>query len=88
MSQTPCAASNATTGSLARVCSPAGRLAVVSPGSSPLRHVRPSSAETANPMFVAAPSNRRPTWYVTTVVRPTVRLSGSTSVSCWLSGFV
>ena len=38
------------------------------------------------PMFVAAPSNRRPTWYVTTVVRPTVRLSGSTSVSCWLSG--
>ena len=39
-------------------------------------------------MLSAAPSNRRPTWKVATVVRPTVKLSGSTWVSCWLSTFV
>jgi hypothetical protein len=44
--------------------------------------VAPLSAVTAKPMFVDAPSTWRPTWNVATVVRPNVKLSGSTSVSC------
>ena len=39
----------------------------------------PSSVVTAKPTFVAAPSKRRPTWKAATVVRPNVKLSGSTS---------
>ena len=85
MSHVPCRASNATAGSLARSLMPAGTLASVRPGRSPLRHVAPSSLVTANPMFVAAPSKRRPTWNVATVVRPNVKLSGSTSVWCCAS---
>ena len=82
MSHVACAASYATTGSLARALTPAGRLATVRPGRRPLRHEAPSFVVTANPTFVAAPSKRRPTWKVATVVRPNVKLSGSTSVSC------
>ena len=52
----------------------------------PLLHVRPSSFDTAKPIPVAPPSKRRPTWNVATVVRPTVKLSGSTSLSGWPPG--
>ena len=86
MSHVAWAASYATTGSLARAFAPGGRLATVRPGRSPLRHVAPSFVVTAKPTFVAAPSKRRPTWNVATVVRPKVKLSGSTSVSCCASG--
>ena len=85
ISHVPCAASYATTGSLARVWTPGGALAVVSPGRRPFRHEAPSSVVTANPMFVAPPLKRRPTWKVATVVRPNVKLSGSASVSCCAS---
>ena len=88
ISHVPCAASYATTGSLARAFGPGGRLAVVRPGRRPLRHEAPSSVVTAQPTLVAAPSKRRPTWKAATVVRPNVKLSGSTSVSCCASEVV
>src|SRR5262245_61557012 len=88
MSHVECAASYATTGSLARAFGPGGLLAVVRPGSNPLRHDAPSFVVIAQPTFVAAPSTRRPTWNAATVVRPTVKLSGSTCVSCCAPGSV
>jgi hypothetical protein len=42
----------------------------------------------ANALLADAPSNRRPVWKTATVVLPNVKLSGSTWVSCRLSGFV
>ena len=39
-------------------------------------------------MLAAPPLRLRPTWKSATVVAPTVSESGSTSDSCWLSGFV
>ena len=33
-------------------------------------HVRPASCDTAMPMFEAAPSTRRPSWYAATTVEP------------------
>jgi len=46
-----------------------------------------SSVEVAQPML-AAPRCARPTWNVDTMVEPCVKVSGSTSVRCWLSGLV
>ena len=86
-SHTPCTASHATTGSLARVDGPGGTEFEVSPGRIPSRHVRPPSLEVAKPMLAAPPVRFRPTWKTATVVWPTVCESGSTSDSCWLSAF-
>ena len=58
------------------------------PGRRPLRQDAPSFVVTAQPTFVAAPSKRRPTWNAATVVRPNVKLSGSTCVSCCASAVV
>ncbi len=38
-------------------------------------------------MSAAAPPERRPTWNAATTVDPKEKLSGSTALSCWLSGF-
>jgi hypothetical protein len=87
ISQTPCSALYATTGSLAASAVPGRGAFRVTPGSSPLRHVRPLSFERAHAMFDAAPLKRRPVWKAATVVPPQVKLSGSTCVSCCESSF-
>ena len=81
-SPTPCVASYATTGSLARVQGPPP---TVTPGSSPERHVRPASLDAANPIASAPPLTKRPTWKVETTVEPNAAADGSTSVRCWPS---
>src|SRR5262249_61545357 len=52
-----CSASYATDGSEARLTVPGGVDSAVSPGSAPVRHVRPASVEVANPTLEAAPSS-------------------------------
>ncbi|HEY1366849.1 MAG TPA: hypothetical protein VGF23_07040 [Gaiellaceae bacterium] len=88
ISHVPCSASYATAGSEARFTVPGGDDSTVRPGNAPVRHVRPASVEVANPMLEAAPSSNRPSWKVATTVEPNAKPSGSTAVSCWLSGLV
>ena len=88
MSHVPCAASYATAGSLARGASPGGRDALVSDGRMPELHVRPESAEVAQPIPAAPPSPKRPTWKVATAVEPQPATLGSTSVWCWPGALV
>jgi hypothetical protein len=38
-------------------------------------------------MSVAPPSKKRPTWKADTIVEPFEKVSGSTSVACWLVVF-
>src|SRR5207247_4259484 len=71
----------------AAVSWPGGAALTVRPGTKLRVHVRPASRETAVPMFAAAPAERRPTWNAATTVSPHEKLSGSTALSCWLSGF-
>ena len=72
-----------------RARGPGGTAFLVVPGRNARVQVRPSSRETAVPMFEAAPpSSRRPTWNTATTVSPQAELSGSTAVSCWLSAFL
>src|SRR5436305_1822845 len=52
-----------------------------------VRHVLPPSVEGANPMSVAPPSKKRPTWNAERTVEPFANVSGSTSVACWLVVF-
>src|SRR5438132_9255347 len=87
ISQTPCSASYATTGSDERVCVPGGFDSTVRFGSVPVCHVRPASIEVAQPVPDAAPFwTNRPTWNAATTVELQAKLSGSTAVSCWLPG--
>jgi hypothetical protein len=37
-------------------------------------------------MSVPLPSKKRPTWNAPTTVEPKAKVSGSTSVACWLVG--
>jgi hypothetical protein len=44
--------------------------------------------EVAKPMAEPPPSKNRPTWKALTIVEPKAKVSGSTSVRCWLVGLV
>jgi hypothetical protein len=55
------------------------------PGAS---QVAPPSPERTTPMSLAPPLKKRPTWNAETTVPWAANVSGSTSVACWLVGFV
>src|SRR5438874_10708689 len=54
------------------------------PGRNPLVHVAPPLIEVAKPMSAPPPLKIRPTWNALTIVEPKAKVSGSTSVACWL----
>src|SRR5207302_224917 len=54
------------------------------PGRNPLVHVAPPLIEVAKPMSAPPPLKIRPTWNALTMVEPKAKVSGSTSVACWL----
>src|SRR5215211_5516035 len=58
------------------------------PGRKPFVQVPPPSADRAQPMLEDPPSKKRPTWKAETIVDPAAKVSGSTSVACWLVVFV
>src|SRR5947208_2016195 len=88
-SHTPCAASYATLASLTRSyrldASPELKVSCRKPGAS---QVAPPSPERTTPMSLAPPLKKRPTWKAATTVPWSANVSGSTSVACWLVGFV
>src|SRR5215467_13521124 len=90
ISQAPSAASKATEGSLtASYGLPVAPDVEVRPGRKPgSPQVAPPSPERAKPMSVEPPLTNRPTWNVATTVLPAAKVSGSTSVACWLVEFV
>src|SRR5436309_15821829 len=88
MSQTLCLASKATEASLARRYGPGGVELTVVPGRKPAVQLFPPLVEVANPMLEAPPLKKRPTWKAETMVEPKAKVSGSTSVLCWLSELV
>src|SRR4051794_29955685 len=59
----------------------------VRPGRKVEDHVAPPSVERETPMSVAPPLKKRPTWNADTIVEPFEKVSGSTSVACWLVVF-
>src|SRR6266496_4421227 len=60
----------------------------VVPGRKPLVKLLPPLVDVAKPMLEAPPLKKRPTWKVETMVEPEDKVSGSTSVLCWLVLFV
>src|SRR5258708_17818520 len=54
------------------------------PGRKPCCQVVPPSVEVFQPMSELPPSLNRPTWEEVTMVLPYAKVSGSTSVACWL----
>src|SRR5207247_2404789 len=93
ISHTPWRASNATLGSLTRSNGPSGfengPALNVRPGRKlDVSQLAPPLDERAQPMSEAPPLKKRPTWYVATTVEPEAKVSGSTSVACWLVGLV
>src|SRR5260370_41879862 len=56
----------------------------VVPGRKPLVKLLPPLVEVAKPMSEAPPLKKRPTWKAETIVEPKAKVSGSTSVRCWL----
>src|SRR6266700_7416300 len=84
MSQTLCLASKATEASLARRYGPGGVELTVVPGRKPAVQLFPPLVDVAKPMFEAPPLKKRPTWKAETMVLPEAKVSGSTSVACWL----
>ena len=56
----------------------------VIPVRKPLVNVLPPSVEVAKPISEAPPLKKRPTWKAETIVEPKAKVSGSTSVRCWL----
>src|SRR5437016_2415876 len=54
----------------------------VSPGRNP--EVCAPWVDVAQPMSVEPPLKKRPTWNAETTVEPLAKVSGSTSVACWL----
>src|SRR5215470_11259199 len=63
---------------------PAGVEKGVVPGRKPLVKLLPPLVEVAKPMSEAPPLKKRPTWKAETKVLPKAKVSGSTSVRCWL----
>ena len=49
-----------------------------------LLNVLPPSVEVAKPISEEPPLKKRPTWKADTIVEPNAKVSGSTSVRCWL----
>jgi hypothetical protein len=60
----------------------------VVPGRKPWLKLLPPSVDVAKPMLEPPPSKKRPTWKAETKVEPADKVSGSTSVACWLVGLV
>src|SRR6266566_1365317 len=60
----------------------------VVPGRKPGLKLLPPSVDVAKPMLEPPPSKKRPTWKAETKVEPEDKVSGSTSVACWLVGLV
>src|SRR6266852_4232297 len=56
----------------------------VVPGRKPLVKLLPPLVEVAKPMSEAPPLKKRPTWKAETKVLSKAKVSGSTSVWCWL----
>src|SRR5712691_8524344 len=56
----------------------------VVPGRKSCLKLLPPVLEVANPMAEAPPLKKRPTWKAETKVEPEAKVSGSTSVACWL----
>src|SRR6266496_6374136 len=56
----------------------------VVPGRKPLVKLFPPLVDVAKPMSEAPPLKKRPTWKADTIVEPKAKVSGSTSVLCWL----
>src|SRR6266571_4445766 len=63
---------------------PGGVAKTVLDGRKPLVKLLPPLVEVANPMLEAPPLKKRPTWKAETMVEPKAKVSGSTSVACWL----
>lgn len=63
---------------------PGGVKIVVVPGRKPFLKLFPPLVEVANPMSEEPPLKKRPTFQVETKVEPEAKVSGSTSVACWL----
>src|SRR5712692_8323064 len=63
---------------------PGGVAKGVVPGRKPLVQLLPPCVDEAKPMSEAPPLKKRPTWKVETIVEPKAKVSGSTSVRCWL----
>src|SRR5438128_669409 len=63
---------------------PGGVAKTVLDGRKPLVKLFPPLVEVANPMLEAPPLKKRPTWKAETMVEPKAKVSGSTSVACWL----
>src|SRR5258708_10439 len=63
---------------------PGGVAAAVVPGRKPFLKLFPPLLEVANPISAAPPPKMRPTWKTETRVEPAAKVSGSTSVRCWL----
>src|SRR3989442_15654856 len=63
---------------------PGGVAKTVLDGRKPLVNFLPPLVEVAKPMSEAPPLKKRPTWKAETMVEPEDRVSGSTSVLCWL----
>ena len=67
---------------------PGGLATVVVPGRKPLVQVAPLLAERAQPMLADPPPKTRPTWKAEMIVEPKLKVSGSTSVRCWLAALL
>src|SRR2546425_10456449 len=63
---------------------PGGVAKTVLDGRKPLVKLFPPSVDVAKPMLEAPPLKKRPTWKAETKVEPEDKVSGSTSVACWL----
>jgi hypothetical protein len=92
-SQVLCRASKATLASLTRsyrapVAPPMPDVAVMPGRNVGVPQVLPPSVDLETPMSVPPPSKKRPTWKAETIVEPLAKVSGSTSVACWLVVFV
>src|SRR6478752_5317282 len=90
ISHAPCRASNATDGSLTRSNGlPAAPELNVRPGRNPgAPQVAPPFPERTKPISVDPPLKKRPTWNALTTVLPNAKVSGSSSVACWLEELV
>src|SRR6266852_8736232 len=63
---------------------PGGVALTVLDGMKPWVQVSPPLVEVAKPMLEAPPLKKRPTWKAETIILPEAKVSGSTSVLCWL----
>src|SRR6266851_10057801 len=63
---------------------PGGVAKTVLDGRKPLVKPFPPLVDVAKPMLEAPPLKKRPTWKAETKVEPEDKVSGSTSVACWL----